>query len=111
MGSRVQGVSRRQCASRLEGLSRRSLALAAGAAAAAALALLPSRAAAQFPMPSVSLGGDKPPPSAEELERRRKVDKAYKAATEKIPEKKSAADPWGSIRSAPSASAKDKGKP
>jgi hypothetical protein len=105
MGSRLQGVST------LEALAiRRSLVLAAGAAA---LALLPATAAAQFPMPGVHLGGDKAPPSADELARRRALDNAYKSATEKIPEKKSVNDPWGNIRSAPGAngSSKEKGKP
>jgi hypothetical protein len=93
--------------SRREALSRRSLALAAGAAA---LALLPAPAAAQLPM-GMHLGGDKEPPSKEELERRKALDKAYNSANQKIPEKKPAADPWGNIRSAPgaSANAKDKG--
>jgi hypothetical protein len=82
------------------------------AAAAAALTLSSATALAQVPMPGVHLGGDKAPPSAQELERRRAIDKAYKAATEKIPEKKTAADPWGGIRPAPgaNASAKEKGK-
>jgi hypothetical protein len=88
-------------------LSRRSLALAAGAAAA--LTLLPATAVAQLPM-GVHLGGDKAPPSAEELERRKALDKAYKAANEKIPDKKPANDPWGNIRSAPGANASAKGK-
>ena len=87
---------------RLSALSRRSIALAAGAAA---LALLPATAAAQLLMPGVHLGGDKAPPSADELARHRALDKAYKSATEKIPEKKPAADPWGNIRSAPGANA------
>ena len=95
--------------SRREALSRRSFALAA---TAASLALLPSTALAQLPM-GMHLGGDKAPPSAEEQERRRALDKAYKSATDKIPEKKPANDPWGNIRSAPggSASATAKGKP
>jgi hypothetical protein len=97
MGSRVQTVSR------LEAFrSRRSFVLAA---AAAALVLLPASATAQLPMPGVHLGGDKEPPSKEELERRRALDKAYKSATEKIPEKKPAADPWGNIRSTPGGNA------
>jgi hypothetical protein len=93
---------------RPQALSRRSLALAA-AAAAAALALLPVTAAAQLPM-GVHLGGDKEPPSAEELARRKALDKAYKAANEKIPDKKPANDPWGNIRSAPGGSASANGK-
>jgi hypothetical protein len=102
MGTHLQGVSRPQT------WSRRSCVLAAGAAA---LALVPATALAQLPM-GVHLGGDKAPPSAEEVERRRALDKAYKSATEKIPEKKPANDPWGNIRSAPgaNASANAKGK-
>jgi hypothetical protein len=89
--------------------SRRSFVLAAGAAA---LALVPVTALAQLPM-GVHLGGDKAPPSAEEVDRRRALDKAYKSATDKIPAKKSTNDPWGNIRSAPGAgaSANAKGKP
>jgi len=94
--------------SRREALGRCGLALLAGAAS---LALMPATALAQLPM-GMHLGGDKAPPSAEELERRKALDKAYKSATEKIPEKKPANDPWGNIRSAPgaSANAKDNGK-
>jgi hypothetical protein len=103
MGARLQGLGRS------EGVSRRSVALAVGAAAV--LALLPVGAAAQLPM-NMSLGGGKRAPTAEELEKQRALDKAYKSAKEKIPEKSSAADPWGGIRPAPSASASaKKGKP
>ncbi len=97
MGSRVQTVSRLEAFG-----SRRSFVLAAGAAA---LVLLPASAMAQLLMPGVHLGGDKEPPSADELARRRALDKAYKSATEKIPEKKPVADPWGNVRSAPGGSA------
>ena len=37
----------------------------------------------------------------EELEKKKAADAAYKAAMEKIPEKKAANDPWGSVRDAP----------
>jgi hypothetical protein len=89
-------------------LSRRSVALAVGGATV--LALLPVGAAAQLPM-SMSMGRTKPEPTPEQREKQRALDKAYKSATEKIPEQ-NAADPWGGIRPAPgtSASAK-KGKP
>jgi hypothetical protein len=85
----------------LQGVSRRSFVLAAGAAV---FALVPATALAQLPM-GVHLGGDKAPPSAEEVERRKALDKAYKSATDKIPVKKPNNDPWGNIRSAPSANA------
>lgn len=81
------------------------------ALAAAALALLPAAAAAQLPMPSVKLGRDKPPPTTEEIAKQRALDKAYKAATEKIPEKNAAADPWSGIRPAAEPPTKPKPKP
>ena len=106
MGSPLQGITRPH------GLSRPSVALAA--AATALLALLPVGAAAQLPM-SMSLAHDKPAPTPEEIEKQKALEKAYKAAKEKIPEKNAAADPWGSIRPAPGASAgtksAKKGKP
>jgi hypothetical protein len=102
MGTHLQGLSRPHA------LSRRGFVFAAGAAV---FALVPAAALAQLPM-GVHLGGDKTPPSAEEVARRRALDKAYKSATDKIPEKKPASDPWGNVRSAPgaSASANAKGK-
>jgi hypothetical protein len=68
--------------------------------AGAALVLLAGAAYAQtgFPMPSISLGKDKPPPTEEELERQKAIDNAYKSATKKIPDKQQAADPWGTVR-------------
>jgi hypothetical protein len=78
------------------------------------LALAPVGAAAQLPM-SMSLAHDKPAPTPEEIEKQRALDKAHKAATQKIPEKNNAADPWGNIRPAPAAPAATKsakkGKP
>ena len=103
MGTRLQGVSRP------EALRRRSVALAA--AAALVLALLPVGAAAQLPM-SMSLAHDKPAPTPEQVEKQKALEKAYKAAKEKIPEKNTAADPWGGIRPASGATASaKKGKP
>ena len=98
MGSRLQGISR------AEVLSPRSVALAA--AAAMVLALLPVGAAAQIPM-SMGLGRNKPELTPEQREKQKELEKAYKAAKEKIPEK-NAADPWGGIRPAPGASASAK---
>jgi hypothetical protein len=64
----------------------------------AALALLTGTAYAQMPMPSLSLGKDKPPPTQEEIDRQKAIDNAYNNATKKIPDKKEAADPWGTVR-------------
>jgi len=68
--------------------------------AGAAFALLTGAAYAQtgFPMPSISLGQDKPPPTPEQVERQKAIDNAYNSATKKIPEKQGAADPWGTVR-------------
>jgi hypothetical protein len=75
--------------------------------AAAIVALLAGtpftgRAAAQFPMPSVSLSPEQRKLTPEELEKQQAIDKAYRAANSKIPDKK-AVDPWGDVRSSPPA--------
>jgi hypothetical protein len=78
--------------------------------AGAILFLLTGAAYAQsgFPMPSLSLGKDKPPPTPEEIERQKAIDNAYNAANKKIPDKQGAADPWGNVRSNPAPQAKNK---
>ena len=48
------------------------------------------------------------PLTQEEIERRKANDRAYDAALHKIPDKKSAVDPWGNIRPAAPATAKNK---
>jgi Spy/CpxP family protein refolding chaperone len=51
---------------------------------------------------------DKPKPTQEEIEKQQRLDDAYKAATNKIPDRK-ANDPWGIVRptgSAPTAKKK-----
>jgi C-terminal processing protease CtpA/Prc len=51
---------------------------------------------------------EKRPLTQDEVDRQRKLDDAYKAATNKIPEQKST-DPWGNVRtSAPAPAAKKK---
>jgi len=76
--------------------------------AAAIMALLTGAASAQqigvgsnggAPMPSLSLGGDsgKRKLTPEEQEKQDQLDKAYKAATSKIPDQKPA-DPWAAVR-------------
>jgi hypothetical protein len=76
--------------------------------AGAIIALLTGTAAAQLPM-GLHLGGDKPPPTAEEIEKQKAIDKAYNSATAKIPEKKTD-DPWATVRSAPNSPAASKDK-
>jgi hypothetical protein len=69
-------------------------------AAGAMVMALTATAAAQLPMPGISLGhDDKPKLSPEELEKQKARDAAYNAAVKKIPEKKPT-DPWGNIRDA-----------
>jgi hypothetical protein len=66
-------------------------------------------AAAQLPMPGISLGGDnKRKLTPDEIAKQKATDSAYRAALDKIPEKKTTVDPWGNIRSAPSTSAQNK---
>ena len=71
--------------------------------AGATLALLTTGAAwAQMPMPSISLGHDKPAMTPEERARQEAIDKAYKAGLGKIPPKKSVSnDPWADVRQTP----------
>jgi hypothetical protein len=69
--------------------------------AGAVVALLAGTAAAQMPMPAISLGADKPPPTPEERAKQRELDNAYRSATKKIPEKKEASDPWADVRPNP----------
>jgi hypothetical protein len=77
--------------------------------AAAMLALLTATAAAQFPMPKVSLQPEERKLTPDELERQKAIDKAYRATTSKIPEKK-ADDPWGNVRAAPDTASKSASK-
>jgi hypothetical protein len=44
---------------------------------------------------------NKRPMTQEEMEKKKAADAAYKAAMDKIPEKKGGADPWGNVRDAP----------
>jgi hypothetical protein len=76
--------------------------------AGAALALLTEAASAQMPMPGLTLGRDKPPPTADQIAKQKAIDDAYKSATEKIPDKKSANDPWATVRPDPSTASRSK---
>ncbi len=50
---------------------------------------------------------DKPRPTQDQIEKQQRLDDAYKAATNKIPDQKSG-DPWGAVRPASSAPAAKK---
>jgi len=75
--------------------------------AAAILALVTGPAAAQ----GVALSPfkkDEKKLTPDELKAQQQREKDYKAAMDKIPDKKTANDPWGDIRAAPQATAKNK---
>ena len=75
--------------------------------AGAAIALLTGTAAAQIPMPGISLGhDDKPQLTPEQRAKQKQIDDAYRAATQKIPDKNTAADPWGDVRPSPTTGSK-----
>ena len=81
------------------------------AAAIAALWTGPAAAQVNSPTPQSNLSiplNQKPPPTAEEIERRNARDRDYDAAMKKIPDKKSSGDPWGDIRPNKAATAKTK---
>jgi hypothetical protein len=48
---------------------------------------------------SVPIVPHDPPPTAEQLQRQKDLDKAYEATTRAIPAKKASTDPWGDLRS------------
>jgi len=50
----------------------------------------------------------KRPPTQEEIERQKAADQEYNAAIQKIPDKKSNADPWGNIRPGSPTASKNK---
>jgi len=80
--------------------------------AVAMLVLLTGPAFAQ--MPDINLIPETPSKTADEIERDRQLEKAYKDSLRKIPDAKSSNDPWGGVRSAdtpaPAARAKPRGK-
>ena len=64
--------------------------------------LLSGTAFAQSMRPGINLTPGNWPLSPEEQARQKAVDDAYRSAIEKLPDKKKSADPWDSIRPAPS---------
>jgi hypothetical protein len=75
--------------------------------AAAVIALLTGTASAQIPMKLPLHGVSKHRLTPEEIAKQKALDKAYKSATEKIPDKKPV-DPWANIRPNPATAAKNK---
>ena len=75
--------------------SRRDLSLGDGAGRGSGLALSPFKHEERKLTP-------------DELKAKQQREKDYKAAMDKIPEKKVTVDPWGDIRPAPQATAKNK---
>jgi len=65
--------------------------------AGAMVALLAGAASAQGVPISMPLQSDKPALTPEQAAKQKEIDKEYKSAVQKIPEKKPA-DPWGNIR-------------
>ena len=65
---------------------------------AAVFTLLVSPAYAQM-SPKFSLGGDAPTKTQEQIDAEAARDKAYKDSLRKIPDAKTSADPWGTVRS------------
>jgi hypothetical protein len=77
--------------------------------AAAILALVTGPAAAQMALSPFKHDERKLTP--DELKAQQQREKDYKAAMDKIPEKKVTVDPWGDIRPAPAPQATAKNKP
>jgi hypothetical protein len=77
--------------------------------AAAILALVTGPATAQVALSPFKHEERKLTP--DELKAQQQRDKDYKAAMDKIPEKKVTVDPWGDIRPAPAPQAAAKNKP
>ena len=74
--------------------------------AAAILALVAGPAAAQVALSPFKQDEKKLTP--DELKAKQQRDKDYKAAMDKIPDKKVTVDPWGDVRPAPQNTAKNK---
>ena len=74
--------------------------------AAAILALVTGPAAAQMALSPFK--GQERKLTPDELKAKQERERDYKAAMDKIPEKKVTVDPWGDIRPAPQTTAKNK---
>ena len=72
-------------------------------AAASALIVLFAGAAFAQSMSLMPTGQDKRRLSAEEQQRQDDIERNYRDAVSKMPDRKAAADPWGKVRPAPAA--------
>jgi len=63
---------------------------------------------AQMPKPGVNLKNDKPSRTKEQKEYDKALDQSYQSTLKDIPDQKRKVDPWGDIRPAPPAAAKNK---
>jgi hypothetical protein len=72
--------------------------------AAALSIVLTGSAVAQLPAPTFSLQQEKHKTQAE-IEHDQAIDKAYRSATQKIPDRTTPNDPWATVRTAPAAPA------
>jgi hypothetical protein len=77
------------------------------ASAVLAIGLAGSAGPARAQSPHINLLSDGPSKTPDELEAEAARDKAYKESLKKIPDAKTASDPWGTVRSgdAPKAAA------
>jgi hypothetical protein len=80
--------------------------LAVATSAITTLALVAGPAAAQMALSPFKRDEKRLTP--DEIAKQKATDSAYRAAMDKIPEKKTTVDPWGNIRSAPSTAAQNK---
>ncbi len=73
------------------------------------LVLMTAPVSAQLPTPALHFNEDqgKRPRTKEQQQYDKELDRAYQSANKKIPEQNKP-DPWGGIRPAPSAAAKNK---
>ena len=72
---------------------------AAMIAVLAGAAIASGAAPAHAQTPNINLMPETKSKTPEEIEQDRLTDKAYRESLRKIPESKTAADPWGSVRS------------
>jgi hypothetical protein len=73
-------------------------------------ALLSAPAVAQDDSPHINLLADGPSKTAEEIEKAKEVERAYKDTIRKIPDAAVSNDPWGGVRNEGQPKATAKGK-
>lgn len=81
---------------REKAMRRREFILSLGSASTIWI-VLGGAAVAQF-LPGMTLKTDKPAPTAEEKEKQKNIDDAYRSAIQKLPDQRKTTDPWGGVR-------------